>query len=117
MDRTEAEEREVQAMQDELMPPTCGHSKENQPMTTDTKPSPLTAAELAEIGERIRTCQPILSTAEHDRTRLYAALVGLVDELVRYAPFKQEWRDTLHGPDFPTKDAAIDALLMQGGGE
>lgn len=84
---------------------------------TDTKPSPLTAAELCEIGERAReNCRGL---AVDDRARLFAALERLIKAYtIESRDGKCAYLDSLGDPKFvDTKDAAIDALLSQGGGE
>lgn len=95
---------------------------------TDTKPS-LTAAELRAIGERVTAETRLIDVVAVrqvvvDRARLYAALERLTAVIVKEAndPIEHpgwwiniggEWWDE----PFATKDAAIDALLGQGGGE
>lgn len=82
----------------------------------DTKPS-LTAAELKAIGERVNNYSDLsLQVAPHDRARLYAALVGLLNREFFQDP--GEWHTVLgQCRRFATKADAIDAILSQGGGE
>ena len=72
----------------------------------------MTAAELRAIGERIRKDE---NRCGLDRALLYAALERLINQCI----FDSDEGFVIEGIDdvFATKDAAIDALLGQGGGE
>lgn len=92
-------------------------------MASDKQPT-LTAAELREIGERVReyaseTCTDNscgCCTVFRDHARLYDALTGLID--VSMTEVAGKWCIAGMPGDlvwYDTKDDAIDALLAQGG--
>lgn len=81
--------------------------------------NPLTAAELRAIGERVRRYDAMVElktlTAE-DRAVLLAALERLIaNQVCQSSMCASDW--WFGGKLYQSKDAAIDALLGQGGGE
>lgn len=79
----------------------------------------LTAAELRAIRERVNNYGDLsLQVAPHDRASLCAALERLIEAYTISSPTKCAYMDANGDVKMcDTKDAAIDALLGQGGGE
>lgn len=80
----------------------------------------MTAAELRAIGERVAQEKPDgwkdAMQAYRDRVLLYETLERLIERML-YRESDSAWWIPRSPELFSTKDAAIDALLKQGGGE